>query len=434
MAPGVDSGIKGRRSITQEPSLPHQRAFGNEDRVLKTLTVRKRDPLKWAINYLSRPDRKRRMDVMGGGVLIPIKEIIAYDMKWTAPQYERLEVNAAGGCLIADSNGNLAMHHDRMLEIINNWRSAHSLPLQIIKMNLLNRAKKIDKRAIIAQRLKRLSSIGAKLDKHKSWMKLTQMQDIGGCRAIVENIHRVKRLIKSYDISTAKNPKRGHVLNKLNNYIADPKEDGYRSYHLVYRYRSVAEKHQIYNDMKIEIQLRSRLQHAWATASETVGTFSEQPLKSGGGKQEWRRFFALMGSAIALREKCPMVPGTPSDKDEVVRELRELNNRLNVEAVLKGWNASLEIVKSKSVPNAVAYLLEIDPVAYKVVYQGFTTEEADQASQLYLQREKDIAVNPVPGAQAVLASVTSLQALRIAFPNYYLDTRVFIEAMNEAIK
>ena len=33
-------------------------------------------------------------------------------------------------------------------------------------MNLLNRAKKIDKKAIIAQRLKRLSSIDAKLRKH----------------------------------------------------------------------------------------------------------------------------------------------------------------------------------------------------------------------------------------------------------------------------
>ena len=141
-----------------------------------------------------------------------------------------------------------------------------------------------------------------------------------------------------------------------------------------------------------------------------------------------------MGSAIALREKCPMVPGTPSDKDEIVRELRKLNNSLNVEAVLKGWNKAIEIVKSKSGPNAVSYVLEIDPVAYKVMYRGFTEEEADQASQLYLEREKEIATNPVPGAQAVLASVTSLQALPIAFPNYYLDTRVFIEAMNEAVK
>jgi hypothetical protein len=224
------------------------------------------------------------------------------------------------------------------------------------------------------------------------------------------------------------------VLHKVNDYISAPKKDGYRSYHLVYRYRSVARKHQIYNDLKIEIQLRSRLQHAWATAVETVGTFSGQPLKSGGGEQVWRRFFALMGSAIALREKCPIVPGTPVDKDEIVRELRELKDKLNVETVLKGWSTSLEIVKSKSVPNAVAYLLEIDPVASKVMYRGFTEEEADQAPKLYLEREKEIAANLVPGAQVVLASVTSLQALRIAFPNYYLDTRVFIEAMNDAIK
>jgi len=55
-------------------------------------------------------------------------------------------------------------------------------------MTLIKRAKKIDKQAIIAQRLKRLPSIDAKLRQHASWMKLTQMQDIGGCRAIVRSV------------------------------------------------------------------------------------------------------------------------------------------------------------------------------------------------------------------------------------------------------
>jgi hypothetical protein len=40
-----------------------------------------------------------------------------------------------------------------------------------------------------------------------------------------------------------------------------------------------------------EIQLRSRLQHAWATTVETVDTFTRQAIKTGGGKAEWRRFF-----------------------------------------------------------------------------------------------------------------------------------------------
>jgi hypothetical protein len=261
------------------------------------------------------------------------------------------------------------------------------------------------------------------------------MQDIGGCRAIVQNIFRLKRLIKSYKSGTAKNPTRRHVLHKINDYIAEPKGDGYRSYHLVYRYCSVATKHRVFNDLKIEIQLRTRLQHAWATAVETVGTFTGQPLKSGGGEQEWRRFFALMGSAIALREKCKPVPGTPVDKKELVHELRELTHTLNVRAVLEGWRTSLNIVQSGRVSqDSVAFLLEIDPVAWQVSFGGFSKNQLEQASELYLKREKELAVKPIPGAQVVLASANSLRALRSAFPNYYLDTRVFIEAMSDAIK
>jgi len=352
-------------------------------------------------------------------------------MKWITPHYERQEVNAAGRCLIADEGGNLSMQHDHMLDLINNWRSSHSFPLQGLKMTLLRRAKTIDEKAIIAQRLKRLSSIDAKLRQHSDWMKLTQMQDIGGCRAIVENMARLNSLIKSYEDAIAKNPKRGHVLHKTNDYISKPKDDGYRSYHLVFRYRSVARKHRVYNDLKIEIQLRTRLQHAWATAVETVGTFSNQPLKSGGGEQDWRRFFALMSGAIALREGCPPVPDTPADVDELVRELNDLIEKLSVFARLEGYRTSLIAAEDKQVRDAELFLLEIDPVNWKVDWIGFTKDQSEEASQMYLAREKEIAANPVLGAQVVLASANSLKALRSAFPNYYLDTRVFLDAVRE---
>jgi ppGpp synthetase/RelA/SpoT-type nucleotidyltranferase len=355
-------------------------------------------------------------------------------MKWTPPKFSRQEVNAAGKCLIADENGNLSMQHEHMLEVINNWRSAHGFPLQVLKMTLRNRAKKIDEQAIIAQRLKRLSSIDAKLRVHSDWMKLTQMQDVGGCRAVVANMNRLNLLIADYQSSNAKNPTARHTLHKENDYIAQPKPDGYRSYHLVYRYCSVAKKHRVFNDLKIEIQLRTRLQHAWATAVETVGTFSGQPLKSGGGEADWRRFFALMGSAIAMREKSPVVPGTPCKRKDLIGELRSLKNSLNVITVLEGWRTSLHIAQSSRVKDAAFFLLEVDPELWRVNYTGFTKDELDEASQKYLVREKEIAAKAVPGAQVVLAAADSLKGLRRAFPNYYLDTRVFIEAMRDLTK
>lgn len=361
-------------------------------------------------------------------------EVFAYGMKWTCPEYDRQEVNHAGKELIADNALVVLANRDHMLEVINNWRAAHGFPLQCLKMTLLNRAKKIDDKAIVAQRLKRLSSIEAKLRDHSDWMKLTQMQDIGGCRAIVDNIGRLKRLIKVYKRSVGKNPTKRHVLQKPNDYIKEPKNDGYRSYHLVYRYQSVARKHRVFNDLKIEIQLRTRLQHAWATAVETVATFSGHPLKSGGGPVDWRRFFALMSSAIAVREKSPLVPDTPTDQKQLVDELRALTKKLNVITVLNGWRSSLKHLPTKDSADAVMFLLALDPSGPTIVYTGFSRDRMDEASDAYLSKEKEIAAYPQPGAQVVLVSTSSLKALRTAFPNYHLDTAVFIEALQFAIR
>src|ERR1700676_217452 len=82
----------------------------------------------------------------------------------------------------------------------------HTLYNQVIKMTLFNRARKIDPRALIAQRLKRRPSIEIKLRDNPN-MKLSQMQDIGGCRAILRTVTDVKKLMAKYKAYYAKSPK-----------------------------------------------------------------------------------------------------------------------------------------------------------------------------------------------------------------------------------
>jgi hypothetical protein len=62
--------------------------------------------------------------------------------------------------------------YENDFEIISNWRTAHNFPLNTFKIGLLKRARAIDPKSIVAQRLKRLSSIAFKLRRFPE-MKLT---------------------------------------------------------------------------------------------------------------------------------------------------------------------------------------------------------------------------------------------------------------------
>ncbi|WP_186307778.1 RelA/SpoT domain-containing protein [Paraburkholderia sp. BCC1884] len=169
---------------------------------------------------------------------------------------------------------------DRYLDayaVMSNWRASHQFPLNTFKINLRDRARSVDEYAFVAQRLKRAPSIVAKLSRFPN-MRLTQMQDIGGCRAVLSTLADVTLLRDALKSSRIK-----HRLVNEKDYIAAPKQDGYWGIHLVYRY--VSDRKETYNNHSVEIQIRTNLQHAWATAVETVGTLIGQGLKADQGER-----------------------------------------------------------------------------------------------------------------------------------------------------
>jgi ppGpp synthetase/RelA/SpoT-type nucleotidyltranferase len=351
-------------------------------------------------------------------------------MAWAKRQYTKGQIDRAGAALIGQPLPT-AEEFERALAVINNWRSCHSYPLQAVKMTLLRRAKSINRSALIAQRLKRLPSIAIKLRDNPA-MKLSQMQDIGGCRAVMPSFADMRKLIAAYEKSRSKNPRHGRpVQHEKYDYIRHPKPDGYRSYHLIFKYQSKYEDKRDFNGQRIEIQIRSRLQHAWATAVETVQTFTGQALKSKVkvGDPQWLRFFALMGSAIAHREKSPLVPGTPEKGEHLIQEIRDLSERLSVEHVLRMWGYAVHRLTAEP-SDAVAFLLVLDSGAKSLEITPFKAGELDKASETYARVERETRDHPE--VQAVLVSVETVEALPAAYPNFYLDTSVFIDAMNQA--
>jgi hypothetical protein len=349
-------------------------------------------------------------------------------MGWVRPEYSREIINAAASHLVRVETvhvpGRSRADWDayfQALEIVNNWRASHGYPLNTFQMNLRNTARRFDPNAIVAQRIKRMASITYKLQRFPN-MKLTQMQDLGGCRAIVNDVAMVRRVVTYYERKSAIK----HERATLDDYISEPKPSGYRGVHLVYRYFSDKEK-RIYNGLKIEMQIRSTYQHAWATAVETVGTFSGEALKSSVGSAEWQRFFALMGSAIALRERAPLVPGTPTERDELVSELKHYAETLNVIYKLQEYRRALNHISEAE--SGDFFLLELDPWAGRLNVTGFKYEEVELATERYAEAEK--RVKEYPGTDAVLVSVDSVRALERAYPNYFADTRIFIQLVEQ---
>jgi ppGpp synthetase/RelA/SpoT-type nucleotidyltranferase len=341
-------------------------------------------------------------------------------MEWATRQYSVADIDAAGAGLVRRKY--TALELDNILTVINNWRASHSFPLNTFQCTLRRKARQIDSNALIAQRLKRLSSIYEKLRRMRR-LTMSEMQDIAGCRAIVTSVEHVTSLARLYKEGDIK-----HKLDHEDDYIKNPKPSGYRGIHLIYRYFS--DRKETYNGQKIEMQLRSRPQHAWATAVETVAIFTKQALKTSQGQQEWLRFFALMSADIAIRERSEPVPDTPTDKSILKKELREHVSHLDVEQRLHAFGTAVHATETASA-DAHYFLLRLDPSTKQLSIKGYAFGERDRASSEYLETERAVRES---GADAVLVSVESLEALRRAYPNYFLDTDVFIGMVKKAIE
>ena len=89
------------------------------------------------------------------------------EMAWPKPQNSIQEINSAGKVLVKPLDTDDPEDFEEWLvvfTILNDWRAAHRFPLNTFAVNLRRAARGFDKNAIVAQRIKRLSSVRGKLD------------------------------------------------------------------------------------------------------------------------------------------------------------------------------------------------------------------------------------------------------------------------------
>lgn len=347
-----------------------------------------------------------------------------YNPNWEVPKYSKKQIDKAGRTIaeiFINPDENIPSSEiNQAIDILNNWRSSHAYPLEIITNNL----RRNNPTAIVVQRLKRLDSILWKIKRFPS-MSLYRIQDLGGCRVIVDSIEDVYKSVNRF-----KNSKVRHIFKKEDDYIQNPKISGYRSYHMVYQFQS--DENETYNkNMLIEIQFRTKLQHIWATAVEMMGIFTKSNLKSSMGDEDILRFFVLVSSLFAKREGTTICLNTPNDNDDLIKEVKDINNKLHLVSRISALSVAINHTNaSKEMKGKGYYVLILNYKKKMLRVRGFSTKQVDLATRAYNEIESKNDKN----IDAVLVSAHSFNDLREAYPNYFADISEFVAIMNIYLK
>ncbi len=137
------------------------------------------------------------------------------------------------------------------LDTIVAYRASFAQPLDAVHRGLLDVHDEVDVDGETSRRLKKLSTIIDKLWREPG-LDLSRMQDIGGCRSVVETRDELQALRYRIDA-------RWDCRTK--DYVLTPRDSGYRAVHMIVEHDGHA----------IEIQLRTKTMHTWA---QTVEAFS----------------------------------------------------------------------------------------------------------------------------------------------------------------
>jgi hypothetical protein len=175
--------------------------------------------------------------------------------------------------------------------VMDAFRASHQAPMNAASMGLRSIVRTVGcKDPEVSQRLKRSESVITKLQ-YQPTLALSRMQDLGGCRAVLDSVDEVRRVQTRIE--------RNRPVLALSDYIEHPKKSGYRGVHIVVEYGSDRGR---YRARPVEIQLRTRVMHEWALTVERMSTTLGADLKRGQGPQEILELLGVTSEILAMQE------------------------------------------------------------------------------------------------------------------------------------
>ncbi len=363
---------------------------------------------------------------------------------WIFPEYSRTQVRKAGDILRESNDPFLEVES---INILNNWKAAHELPLDQIMEGVIEYTEQFDFEKTISQRRKRTESILLKL-KLQPKLDLARMQDLVGFRIVFRHEdHKKNREAIDKLFTELTYIEKGLKIKRKKNYIAEPRKSGYRSVHIIFQLDSP--EYEDHKTMQVELQIRTRMQHIWATAVETVGMFDKSNLKQGLGDKQWLRFFRIMSDIMAMDE------GTMAFDEErmskLCEELRKISKENNVvqqlnviqaqhTALRKAFHDSEKASRVDSAQFTPDYfLVKLDLIPFfenkdhepTIEVQTFSNDEHVKATEKYGEWEEDTHSHPL--CFVLLAKSKNLEAFQQGFPNYFADIREFMKLHNQYV-
>lgn len=271
-----------------------------------------------------------------------------------------------------------------------------------------------------ASRIKRVESIILKLKRPEN-PKLNSIHDIAGTRIILDNIEELKKIVSLIDETIFNNFEIKHERDKYD-YIKTPKKNGYRSVHKIFQYTHTASN--LYNK-KIELQIRTQLQHIWATTIEIYDITYKSNLKTNIQN-------TLKTNEELFFKKCSLIfEGIENNHPDIIRknildifqneELKKIFQKLKTVKHIKN------ITLPKKLDDNTLFVLITNLTDGKVTFFISPEKENSFINASYRTLEENIGKESI----LLLLSIKNIRQLKETYPNYFLNTNKFIKILQD---
>lgn len=355
--------------------------------------------------------------------------------KFVSPPSSKRAVNRAGE-QIAEGK---AQPTD--IAVVDQWRASHAYVLNTFQIFFKRRVAEHKKQIEFAQRLKRRKTIIDKLQRRNAsgqrlMADVTSMQDFAGCRLIfpdMQSLMKFRRFVHSPD----KMRSVFHVLRHADNpdkynYIENPKWTGYRGIHDIFVHRPRPHRKgedvaKPWRNLLCEVQYRTRIQHAWATALEISDFLDGERTKFALREEDEHprvTFFRLVSELLARYHEGLEHALTDMTLDDLRDAIRTVDANLGIMGRLRAMRAVEDFPQLKR----------------HNVLNVFSDEEGEPKLEILAFNN---SVEAISKSQELESSQNSLNAvyvasdrpseLRRAYKNYFNDPLDFVELVTQAL-